>query len=249
MLKTRKGDKAMSEQIGFFKITPSKLSLYYVYGIFDDKEMVFCGYSRFVNVALFKEVIANKAFNPNKEYTVIIFEQCDGLIGARNSQAKYIKLYSPGKNPLMNLVQMRGKKKVKCIETGEVFESVNAVCTACGISTGVMYPHLRGLPGHRTVRGRTYVYMYDNDEKLPVKDEYTSFDFMYDQIIDFAKEDDLNRPCVIKVDGISYDKTFAQGIAQKVSTGQETSVIEKNIMRLLLTTREFDEITKKAMGL
>lgn len=47
--------------------------------------------------------------------------------------------------------------KIQCVETGEIFESQVAVCLAVGVATSQMSNHIRGVPGHRTIKGRRYI--------------------------------------------------------------------------------------------
>lgn len=47
---------------------------------------------------------------------------------------------------------------VVCIETGERFRNARACAHAHNLTYSHLYNHLRGKPGHKTVKGRTYNY-------------------------------------------------------------------------------------------
>jgi len=54
---------------------------------------------------------------------------------------------------------MRGKVAVRCIETGEHFESITDCATAHGLSSSALSNHLSGNPSYKSVGGRTYEHL------------------------------------------------------------------------------------------
>lgn len=47
-------------------------------------------------------------------------------------------------------------KRIKCNETGEIFESANAAAKAHDLTYSALHNHIKGKVGHRTVKGKTY---------------------------------------------------------------------------------------------
>lgn len=47
-------------------------------------------------------------------------------------------------------------KRIKCNETGEIFETANAAARAHDLSYSALHNHINGKVGHRTVKGKTY---------------------------------------------------------------------------------------------
>lgn len=149
--------------IGQFSIKPTNAKKVYVYGLFADNTLMYCGIDNFLNITSFRNLQSNPVFDINKEYMVCIFSCHEDMTSARNAQAEIIKMYSPDKCPMMNLVHQKRKRYVKCVETGETWETANSACKSLGISPGVMYPHLKGVPGHLSIRGKHYSYIYEGD--------------------------------------------------------------------------------------
>lgn len=60
--------------------------------------------------------------------------------------------------PIMHCTTERPKAPVKCIDTGEVFESLTHCSKAHGINASNLSKHLRGHKNYRTVKQRRYEY-------------------------------------------------------------------------------------------
>lgn len=53
----------------------------------------------------------------------------------------------------------RNGRPIECLETGERFTSVTSAAAKHGLTLSALSYHLRGLNGHKTVKGKTYRYM------------------------------------------------------------------------------------------
>lgn len=58
------------------------------------------------------------------------------------------------------LRRQQGKRQVKCNETGELFDSVPAVCRKYGMSPPNLYNHLRSPDLFKTVKQKTFKYVF-----------------------------------------------------------------------------------------
>jgi len=71
-------------------------------------------------------------------------------------QRRLIALHNPECNKKGFYADPR-QQQVQCIETGEIWETAADACRAHGLSTSALSNHLNRKPGHRTIKGRTYV--------------------------------------------------------------------------------------------
>lgn len=56
----------------------------------------------------------------------------------------------------------RPARPVVCVETGQVYSSINAAAQACGIGVGNLSNHLRYPSAFKTVKGHTFRYYAGN---------------------------------------------------------------------------------------
>ncbi|AHJ10764.1 hypothetical protein P106B_81 [Rhizobium phage vB_RglS_P106B] len=49
------------------------------------------------------------------------------------------------------------RQNVQCVETGETWPTISAAAAAHGLAISALSNHLKRKPGHRTVKGRTYI--------------------------------------------------------------------------------------------
>lgn len=60
---------------------------------------------------------------------------------------------------LKELSTQSSKRKIRCIETGEEFESIASASRKKGLSNPQLSNHLKRTKGFKTVKGHTYEYM------------------------------------------------------------------------------------------
>lgn len=51
------------------------------------------------------------------------------------------------------------RSRIQCVETGEIWNTIQECARVQGIDPGALSRHLRALPGHVTVRGMTYMFV------------------------------------------------------------------------------------------
>lgn len=232
-------------------INVSKQNEYHVYGLFKENELVWCDYGRWTDVTTLRNVRRNTLFVENEDYQLIIFGVYGNVLAARNEVARTMQHYLGDKVPLLNGNAMyRAQKKIKCVETGEVFKNASALIKEKGLNAGAVYPHLNGVVGHKTIKGLTYIYVDEAKQPAPAPKRVMeiNYDWLLENNVDFAKGSNMNRPELVKLNDIVYDVDYAKKVAVR-TIDTTVSSVDIAIMRLLLTRDEFDEVTMNVINL
>lgn len=140
---------------GRMTFCPSKLTGFFLVGVYDKSELVWIDIVRSLqDVIRLPQLNRVVGFDPSKEYEVVLFGQYEKSTEARNA------LYAiAGTNvPKYNIGVRRQEKVIVCNETGEEFRNASELIKAKGLNPNSVYPHLRGDAGHKTVHGLTYCY-------------------------------------------------------------------------------------------
>lgn len=90
-----------------------------------------------------------------KDLTVEVLIFCANPREAQNYRWTYFQTVN---YPEMNrtAAPLSRGHKIYCYETGESFMTIDQVVAAHGCSSSQLSGHLRGLPGFKTVKGKTY---------------------------------------------------------------------------------------------
>lgn len=92
-------------------------------------------------------------------YLTVLHVAHDPLIAANHATAAADQ---KGRTDLKNaiagwVVNFRSpRRRVQCVETGQMFNTAQAACDAFGIMPSNMSNHLRGSAGFKTVKGKTF---------------------------------------------------------------------------------------------
>lgn len=93
--------------------------------------------------------------NLDGNYILRVIESDDARTGAFKKYEDAIRAYGF----IKQLAHARLKKHgnfIECVNTGERWSTLTEAANAHGIGAGNLSKHLRGLPGHVTVKGKTY---------------------------------------------------------------------------------------------
>jgi hypothetical protein len=113
-----------------------------------------CKLSTFFNLPDLKKLNID-TIGPDDAFAVKVLHICDNKKEAMRLQINTVR---EAGIPLLNKYGHYKKRKamIECIETGERWSTINETARAMCIDPGALSRHLRALPGHVTVHGRTY---------------------------------------------------------------------------------------------
>lgn len=97
-------------------------------------------------------------FQDVEELTVKIHQTFRTKPDANMWRVWYLSNTHPRPIMMRYLSSYRGKVAVKCLDTGEVFESLKECASAHGINASNLCKHINGDNYHQTVGGRRYEY-------------------------------------------------------------------------------------------
>ena len=141
-----------------------------VYTLHDEAGAVqyigFCKYKQLLSTPdARKNLLFGKIFSDDAEIFINPICMVADHTEARNYVWDWLK-----HNPRPYMMKYGGafgqKKKIKCVETGEIFESVKAASEYAGVPKSTMSMHLRNWSGVDTVRGKRYVYDISSIESV-----------------------------------------------------------------------------------
>lgn len=142
-----------------------------VYLLKDNNDAIqFIGISKLDRIYTIADAKNNPGFKqyfPDNKY---IFIQ---MIDIAPNKVKALQKHSERMRQLPNIPMMMKYARynktlpIYCIETGETFKSLDEVARAHGVGAGNLSKHLRGVAGHRSIKGRTYCRINPNDPPLP----------------------------------------------------------------------------------
>lgn len=131
-----------------------------VYRLFDADGIVqYIGHCRLSQMTSFPDarghVMFAKVFPAGANLTLEVLSIYVDRLSAKNAIWDYFK---DNPRPLMNNmgVWQGGSVAVRCVETGEVFDSIHQCAKAHGLTTNALSRHLAGKIGFKSVKGKTY---------------------------------------------------------------------------------------------
>lgn len=142
------------------KIIPNtELNKFYSYLVQNDKEIVYIGVGKIIDILTFKTLMGNPNFNGDESHTIIIYKGFEKHHQAMNDISKIIK-ENGGRTPALNIsIGIRSHGRIKCKETGVVYKNQAEACRVMNIDQPRLSHHLKGKSGYKTIYGMTYQYL------------------------------------------------------------------------------------------
>lgn len=129
----------------------------YIYTVSYNCELLYVGYEKLTKIATLENLFLLPNFKKDLQYVVTIEGPCDNWIEAENGVA--LKIRENEKTPPLNKTMWSIKtQSVMCRETGKIFLNASECAHLEGISNGNLSRHLKGRPGYKTLKGKTYCY-------------------------------------------------------------------------------------------
>lgn len=87
--------------------------------------------------------------------TIEILQICEGITDALRFRSVYMRKNG---SPICNATggKIAYTKRIRCIETGEIYESAAAAARLTGVAQGNLSKHLNNNPGYKRLKGLTF---------------------------------------------------------------------------------------------
>lgn len=113
-------------------------------------EFVHVGHIRLTQLFTLADSHDNPRVSPDRFYIVDVFEICENSgLALRSAMAKIRDLEIP-------VLPKPRTTSIKCVTTGEVFQSAIEVVRAHGVTQSALSNHLNNKPGFNSVKKRVY---------------------------------------------------------------------------------------------
>lgn len=129
-----------------------------VYIVIQNNAVIYIGKTPLLDIMKLLDAHNNSEFAKMMEKDDDIFMRLEAILNsetiAYRVREKLVQQYQPVCN--LRGHSIREHQRVKCVETGEEFENAAAACKKYRLSQPNMSNHLRGIPGHKTLKGYTF---------------------------------------------------------------------------------------------
>lgn len=87
--------------------------------------------------------------------TLEILQVCETITEALRFRSSYMRKKG---SPICNLTggKISYSKKIRCVETGEIYENASTAARLTGIAQGNLSKHLNNHPGYKRLKGLTF---------------------------------------------------------------------------------------------
>lgn len=147
----------------------NKLWVYAVYN--QSAELVFISYGTLKEIVSMSPLKTLEKFNEDENYVFLPLQACNSKIEAENALTGWINNSElNGKTPPLNLYN-RGYNSnnfIQCIENGRFYRTATDVVKIFGVAQSALSNHLRGVPGHKSVKGLHFKY-YTGDNPAEIE--------------------------------------------------------------------------------
>lgn len=127
-----------------------------VYSIHDavTAKVKFVGHCKLTQLFSIPDARANLTVDDDEPIIIRALDMCKNKVEAIRAHSKRAK--ELGVTKQLATARMKRSGIIECIDTGERFNTIGEVCDAHGATPSAMSHHLRGTPGHVTVKNKVY---------------------------------------------------------------------------------------------
>lgn len=152
------------------------LDNYWVYSVFDDKQLVFMYYGKLRDIIAMRPFNVNEHFDSSKSYRYVLNQMCFNKIEAENALNSWLKIAElEGVLPSYNMYNKtyNNDKLIQSVDTGKYYRSAQDVVRIFHVTQPALSNHLRGVPGYRSVKGLRFRYAYNvSPDVIELPDDY-----------------------------------------------------------------------------
>lgn len=138
------------------------LNKLWVYGVYNsEQDLVFLSYGTLREIVMMSPFKTIEKFNENENYTFVLIQPCDNKIAAENALSYWITNSElQGRTPPFNIYNKSYNNRyfIQCMENGRFYQTAADVVKIFNVSQSALSNHLRGLPGHKSVKGLHFKY-------------------------------------------------------------------------------------------
>lgn len=138
------------------------LNKLWVYGVYNSQQqLVFMSYGTLREIIMMSPFKTIEKFNENENYTFVLIQPCDNKIAAENALSHWINNSElEGTTPPFNIYNKSYNNRyfIQCLENGRYYQTASDIVKIFNVSQSALSNHLRGLPGHRSVKGLHFKY-------------------------------------------------------------------------------------------
>lgn len=143
-------------------LSETNINWYWIYTVESiENGLEFIGYGKIRDIVDLRPILKSEYYRQDRTYVYTLIEAVRDNVQAINKMNKWLKLLSPNDLPRMNKKWIYNYvgRKVRCNETGDVFETCVDACRRYGLSASALSNHLNRRKGFRTVKGKTFSYV------------------------------------------------------------------------------------------
>jgi hypothetical protein len=123
-------------------------------------EIVYIGVARLKDAITFNAFNFRPEFDPDAPYELELLESYSNRYEANKAKEMYLMVYG---TPVFN---RECKRVVRCITTGEVFNTAVEACRKYGIEQSNMTHHMAGHLGFKSLKGLEFKYEVLSESKV-----------------------------------------------------------------------------------
>ena len=153
-------------------VNPSKdMTRLHIYAVVDmeTNDLLFMSKDTLHDIVSLKPLLKFSSFDKSKTYRVIILDSAG--VNAFDTHNKFSKWLTkicgyPAKLPKFNnyLYTNKSRAKIRCIETGQIFNTGQEVAKIFGTSPSNLSNHLHGKPGFKSVKGFRFEFYNEKED-------------------------------------------------------------------------------------
>lgn len=153
------------------------LNRYWVYAVYNLKrELLFMSYASLKEITSMSPFKLNEKFNEEESYIFVLIQSYDSKPAAENGVTYWINHSElQGTTPPLNIYNKTYNNThfIQCIENGKFYKTAADVVRIFNISQSALSNHLRGLPGHRSIKGLHFKYhIGENPDEIEIYGGY-----------------------------------------------------------------------------
>lgn len=167
-------DKIINKCFNRITLNVKSLNKFWVYAVYDNQfNLIFISYGTLKEIVSMSPLKTLQNFNNDENYTFLPIQPCNSKLEAENAVSAWITNSElEGKTPVFNLYSRNYNNSsfIQCLENGRYYRTATDIAKIFNIAQSALSNHLRGVPGHKSVKGLHFKYYYG---ERPIEIEQT----------------------------------------------------------------------------
>lgn len=145
-------------------LNPKFTDCYWAYAVYDENDnLLIIYFGTLKEILSMRPFRSSEKFNSEVNYKYVLLKPYETKIDAENSLKFWMDLSElQGKTPPLNVYQRvyNDFQYIQCLNNGKFYRTASDIVRIFGVTHSALSNHLRGVTGHRTVKGLRFKYHY-----------------------------------------------------------------------------------------